>query len=155
MKEYPKHAMEMIEKSELKSLHLTELRYRPPWELLRNNFRKGRLVVAGDAMHATGPFIAQGGSASIEDAIVLARCLSRCAHNNSIINNNNCVGLALDEYVKERRMRIFWLSLQSYLIGKKIDFTSQSRIKNVLVVLFLVVLFRDPDGHTRFDCGTL
>ncbi|MCI94748.1 zeaxanthin epoxidase chloroplastic-like, partial [Trifolium medium] len=57
-------------------------------------------------MHATGPFIAQGGSASIEDAIVLARCLAQKMHTtkNTMIERS-IVEEAFDKYVKERRMR--------------------------------------------------
>ncbi|KAH7849059.1 hypothetical protein Vadar_012359 [Vaccinium darrowii] len=39
-------------------------------------FRKGTVTIAGDAMHVMGPFLGQGGSAALEDTIVLARCLS-------------------------------------------------------------------------------
>ena len=37
----------------------------------------GRATLLGDACHATLPFLAQGAVASIEDGIVLARCLDR------------------------------------------------------------------------------
>ncbi|KAE9593504.1 putative FAD-binding domain, FAD/NAD(P)-binding domain-containing protein [Lupinus albus] len=155
---FPVQWMEMIRNSELKSLHLTELKYRPPWELIFNKFRKGTITLAGDSMHATGPFIAQGGSASIEDAVVLARWLahkkvgSRESNNNN--NNNITVKEALiDQYVKERRKRIMWLSFNSFLIGKKLD--TQSIIVRYIIIAILVVLFRDPNWHTQYDCGTL
>ena len=77
MKGFPEGAVEMIQNCKLSFLHLTELKYRAPWDLVLNKFRKGTVTIAGDAMHATGPFIAQGGSASIEDALVLARCLAQ------------------------------------------------------------------------------
>lgn len=152
MKGFPTHAMEMIANSELDSLHLTDLKYRPPWDMLLNKFRKGTVTIAGDAMHATGPFIAQGGSTSIEDAVVLARCLAQKMEMKKKVEVT--AEEAFDQYVRERKMRIFWLSLQSYLIGKKLDF-SQSLIMKLIVGSILVVLFRDPNGHTYYDCGTL
>ncbi|KAF5734611.1 hypothetical protein HS088_TW15G00103 [Tripterygium wilfordii] len=64
--------------------------------ILLSSIRKGRTVtVAGDAMHVMGPFIGQGGSAAIEDAIVLARCLAGRSHSMQK------VGEAMDEYVRE------------------------------------------------------
>lgn len=41
----------------------------PPWH-------RGRVVLAGDAAHATTPHMAQGASMALEDAVVLADCLS-------------------------------------------------------------------------------
>lgn len=38
---------------------------------------RGRATLLGDACHATLPFLAQGAVSSIEDAIVLARCLEK------------------------------------------------------------------------------
>lgn len=56
-------------------------------------------------MHVMAPFIGQGGSAGIEDAVVLTRCLAR---NN--MQQYEKIGEALDEYVKERRTRLLdWL----------------------------------------------
>ncbi|OIW05542.1 hypothetical protein TanjilG_23328 [Lupinus angustifolius] len=151
---FPVQSMEMIRNSELESLHLTELKYRPPWDLIFNKFRKGTITLAGDSMHATGPFIAQGGSASIEDAVVLARWLAHKKVGSRESNNNFMVEEALiDQYVKERRKRIMWLSFNSFLIGKKLD--TKSFIVRSIIIAILVVLFRDPNWHTQYDCGTL
>lgn len=154
MKGFPVHVMKMIRTCELNFLHLTDLKYIPPWDLLLNNFRKGTIIVAGDAMHATGPFIAQGGSASIEDAVVLARCLAKKMHHTkNKTRKRNVVNEAFDQYVKKRRMRIFWLSLQTFLVGKKLD--TKSLVVKWVILAILVVLFRDPNGHTQYDCGAL
>ncbi|CAA3031118.1 monooxygenase 1-like [Olea europaea subsp. europaea] len=69
--------IEMIERAELDSVSLTRLRHRAPWDLLLTTFKKGTVTVAGDAMHVMGPFLGQGGSAALEDAVVLARCLAQ------------------------------------------------------------------------------
>lgn len=44
-----------------------------------DTWTRGRATLLGDACHATLPFLAQGAVASIEDAIVLARCLEKYA----------------------------------------------------------------------------
>ena len=40
-----------------------------------DTWHKGRICIIGDAAHATSPHIGQGAAASMEDAIVLAKCL--------------------------------------------------------------------------------
>ena len=117
------------------------------------------MTVAGDAMHIMGPFLGQGGSVAVEDAIVLARCLAPKLQEENLERNGRemmvqKVGEALDAYVKERRMRLVWLSTQTYLMGKL--FLDDSPLPMKLLSLVLVVaLFRDPDGHSRYDCGRL
>ncbi|KAJ0087336.1 hypothetical protein Patl1_06874 [Pistacia atlantica] len=46
---------------------------------------RGTVTVAGDSMHVMAPFLGQGGSFGIEDAVVLARCMAR----KSIQANND------------------------------------------------------------------
>ncbi|XP_022632600.1 monooxygenase 1 isoform X2 [Vigna radiata var. radiata] len=158
MKGFPAEAMEMMRNSKLSFLHLTELKYRPPWDLLFNNFRKGTVTIAGDAMHPTGPFVAQGGSASIEDAIVLARCLAQKMFDDKNKTEETTINSAMaeeafDQYVKERKMRNFWLSFHSFLVGKKLDTTSS--IIRFIILAIMSTLFRDPDWHSRYHCGNL
>lgn len=74
---FPSEMLDMIKNSELSSLTLTGTKYSPPWDLLFQGFRKCTVTVDGDAMHVMGPFLGQGGSAALEDAVVLARCLGR------------------------------------------------------------------------------
>ncbi|MBA8807529.1 FAD-dependent monooxygenase [Promicromonospora sukumoe] len=38
-------------------------------------WHKGRMIIVGDAAHATAPSIGQGAAMAIEDAVVLAKCL--------------------------------------------------------------------------------
>jgi 2-polyprenyl-6-methoxyphenol hydroxylase-like FAD-dependent oxidoreductase len=54
--------------------------YKPlEWILLREDWHKGRVVLLGDAVHATTPHLGQGAGMAIEDAIVLAEELARAA----------------------------------------------------------------------------
>ncbi|KAK7847112.1 monooxygenase 1 [Quercus suber] len=136
----------MVKNSDLESLSIARLRYLAPWDVLRGSFRKGIVAVVGDAMHVVGPFLGQGGSAAIEDAIVLARCFARNMHGGQVIEHK--VGEAMDEYVKERRMRLVWLSTQTYLVGLLVK-KSPWLVRFVCNIL-MMVFFSDSSAHTRW-----
>ncbi|KAL1072948.1 hypothetical protein V6Z11_D11G187600 [Gossypium hirsutum] len=122
IKGFPNHITEMINNSDVDSLHLTDqMRYRAPWDLLRTKFCKGTVTLAGDALHAMAPFLAQGGSASLEDAVVLARCLSQNMGIALDPTGMKAARAALDQYAKERKMRVFWLSLETFVVGTMHD----------------------------------
>jgi 2-polyprenyl-6-methoxyphenol hydroxylase-like FAD-dependent oxidoreductase len=53
-----------------------ELWFSPFEEVSPPTWAKGRVVLIGDAAHATAPNMAEGASLAIEDALVLAECLS-------------------------------------------------------------------------------
>ncbi|KAL2939089.1 Monooxygenase 1 [Bienertia sinuspersici] len=121
---FSEDAVDMIENSDLTSLSFTRMRYRAPWSLLSGKFRRQNVTVAGDAWHVMGPFLGQGGSAALEDAVVLARCLSKKISNADL--NGRRMDLsgheyveALDEYLMERKRRVVLLSTQTYLRGKE------------------------------------
>ncbi|HUR07952.1 MAG TPA: FAD-dependent monooxygenase [Nonomuraea sp.] len=59
-------------------------------------WHKGRVVLTGDAAHATSPSSGQGASQAIEDAIVLARCLRDAADHQE----------AFERFESERRERV-------------------------------------------------
>ncbi|KAI6673386.1 hypothetical protein NL676_001292 [Syzygium grande] len=151
---FPAEILEMIENSEPDSLSLTRTRYRAPWDVLLGSFRKGTVTVAGDAMHVMGPFLGQGGSAALEDAIVLARCLApsmiSLGHGES---SREKIGGALDSYISERRTRLVRLSVQTYTIGSLIE--STSLVVKLICILVIILFFRDRLGHARYDCGRL
>ncbi|XP_048230052.1 monooxygenase 1 [Ricinus communis] len=157
-KDFPTERLEMVKNCEVTSLSLTHLRYRTPWEIYLGKFRRGTATVAGDAMHIMGPFIGQGGSAAIEDAVVLARCLSAKMQEVGQLKSSSHImsqkiGEAFDDYVKERRMRLVWLSTQTYLYGSLLQ--NSSRLVKVSIAVAMIVLFGNPIYHTRYDCGPL
>ncbi|CAB4289628.1 unnamed protein product [Prunus armeniaca] len=159
IKDFPSEMIDMISKSDTESLSNTRLRYRSPWDILIGNFRKGSVTVAGDAMHTMGPFLGQGGSAGIEDSIVIARCLAqKSAENYDKKSRARRIMMmkveeALDKYVKERRMRLVLLSTQTYLAGL-LQQDSGLIVKFVCIIL-MTALFSDMTRHTRYDCGCL
>ncbi|KAL6129500.1 hypothetical protein ACLB2K_072850 [Fragaria x ananassa] len=154
VKDFPSSIKEIIENCSQESLHFSEyLRYQAPWGILRRRFQVGTVTVAGDAFHAMAPFIAQGGAASLEDAVVLARCLARKTNvgNPSGLVSKTMVEAALDEYLKERKPRVLRLSLQPYLIAKMHE--TSSKIVKFICIVFMVIIFYDSHGHTHYDCA--
>ncbi|KAH7084603.1 hypothetical protein BKA63DRAFT_401456 [Paraphoma chrysanthemicola] len=63
--------------------------------------KSGRIVIIGDAAHAMVPNVAQGASQGIEDAVVLAECLSR-ADNDA----NGQLGKVLQVFERVRKPRV-------------------------------------------------
>jgi 2-polyprenyl-6-methoxyphenol hydroxylase-like FAD-dependent oxidoreductase len=68
----------------------------------------GRVVLIGDAAHATAPMMAQGGCMAMEDAYVLADAL--CSAES--------VEAALDTYIDRRTPRVQWVQEQSRAVAE-------------------------------------
>ena len=66
-----------------------------------NEWTKGAIALLGDAAHAMLPFAAQGAGMAIEDAAVLAKCLSEAAGDNGA-----GIPAALQRYAQARRARV-------------------------------------------------
>jgi 2-polyprenyl-6-methoxyphenol hydroxylase-like FAD-dependent oxidoreductase len=66
-----------------------------------NEWTKGAVALLGDAAHAMLPFAAQGAGMAIEDAAVLAKCLSEAAGDNGA-----GIPAALHRYAQLRRARV-------------------------------------------------
>ncbi|GMH24889.1 hypothetical protein Nepgr_026732 [Nepenthes gracilis] len=135
------------------------LRYRHPWDILFCNFSKGNVVLAGDAMHVMGPFVEQGGSTAIEDAVVLARCISRTMCGVDPTSGEQFMmweqaAVAFEQYVRNRRRRLFWLALRIHLIGL-LGEPSTSTLACFIYSSLLVLLFHNFYGHAQYDCGNL
>ena len=83
---------------------------RPVW-------RRGRIVLIGDAAHAASPMLGQGGSLALEDAAVLAECL-RAAPD---------VEDALAAYEARRHPRVEWVRRQSLAAGESLRLPPEAR----------------------------
>jgi 2-polyprenyl-6-methoxyphenol hydroxylase-like FAD-dependent oxidoreductase len=66
-------------------------------------WRKGRVLLIGDAAHASSPMMGQGGCMAVEDAAVLAELLDTSPN----------VDAALDAFSPRRRPRVDWVQAQS------------------------------------------
>nr|CAB3450078.1 unnamed protein product [Digitaria exilis] len=150
----PAEIIEVVRQSDPESLNLVrDFWYRPPWEVALRGFQKGTVTVAGDSMHAMGPFIGQGGSAGLEDAVVLARSLAR-AVGGAAAGEEKMIGEAIGAYVRERRLRLTLLSLESFIMGVLLV-RSPSPVLKLACVAVLVLLGSRSLRHANFDCGRL
>jgi 2-polyprenyl-6-methoxyphenol hydroxylase-like FAD-dependent oxidoreductase len=75
-----------------------------------DHWRKGRVVLIGDAAHASSPMMGQGGCMAIEDAVVLAE----------LLKSAKGIEDALDAYVLRRRERVDWVQSQSGALGQSV-----------------------------------
>jgi 2-polyprenyl-6-methoxyphenol hydroxylase-like FAD-dependent oxidoreductase len=76
-----------------------------------------RVVLIGDAAHASIPMMGQGGSLAMEDACILAE----------VLNNAVSIEHALDDYVLRRRERVSWVQQQSQRVAEGLGLPSTIR----------------------------
>lgn len=97
--------------------------YRPlEWLLLPDPWYNGRVVLIGDAAHATTPHLASGAGIAAEDALVLAEEVARHDH----------VAEALDAFMKRRFERAKMVVERSVNIGE-IDMAGDIDRSNMMV----------------------
>jgi 2-polyprenyl-6-methoxyphenol hydroxylase-like FAD-dependent oxidoreductase len=153
MQGYPEDVLDVVRNCEIESVSLAHICYRAPWDMVLHPFREGTVTVAGDAMHTMGPFIGAGGSASLEDALVLARCLADTAMGDDS-KPARSVEEVLRSYVNQRRWRILRLTVQSYLNGQLM--IESSNLKKMVLRAVLKVFFKgNSNRHDEYDCGSL
>jgi 2-polyprenyl-6-methoxyphenol hydroxylase-like FAD-dependent oxidoreductase len=75
-----------------------------------DHWQKGRVVLIGDAAHASSPMMGQGGCMAIEDATVLAE----------LLKSAKSIEDALNAYVLRRRARVDWVQSQSSVLGQSV-----------------------------------
>lgn len=73
-----------------------------------HQYAHGRIVLIGDAAHATTPNLAQGACQAIEDAVILANC----------IQAQPLIEIAFRDFEQKRRKRTHWIVNTSRQIGK-------------------------------------
>lgn len=81
--------------------------YKPFETIFMNQWHSGRVMLIGDAVHATTPHLGQGAGMAIEDAVVIAEELQ--AHS---------VEKALDQFIKRRFERCKFIVDTSVQIGR-------------------------------------
>jgi 2-polyprenyl-6-methoxyphenol hydroxylase-like FAD-dependent oxidoreductase len=72
-------------------------------EVALDSWAQGRVLLVGDAAHATSPNMAQGAAMALEDAIVLAECLDQL----------DSIPAALSAFEARRRPRTEWVRRQT------------------------------------------
>lgn len=107
--------MKMLEAVE--TSFITGMYYRDPID----RWTYGRATLLGDAAHAMVPFLAQGACQAIEDAWVLATCLSRVDIAG--------VPMALKEYEERRRPRTTRVQVAARAMAKLVHESNAQRIR--------------------------
>ncbi|ERN14752.1 zeaxanthin epoxidase, chloroplastic-like [Amborella trichopoda] len=156
LNDFPEEIIEMVKQSDPISLSLTWFRYRPPWDLMRTSWHKGTVTLSGDALHVMGPYLGQGCSVGLEDAIVLGRCIGlaiRKAQEENDRQTREAISSAIAKYAKERKMRVLRMASQTYLRGLLAKPISPVLKLGIQVVW--LVLFGKQHSHAQYDCGTL
>jgi len=85
--------------------------------LQQESWCTGRVVLIGDAAHASSPMMGQGGSLAIEDAVVLAE----------LLRSADTVERALEDYVVRRSPRVRWVREQSRIAGESLRMPVSAR----------------------------
>jgi 2-polyprenyl-6-methoxyphenol hydroxylase-like FAD-dependent oxidoreductase len=78
---------------------------------------RARIVLIGDAAHASSPMMGQGGSMAMEDALVLAELLQATADVES----------ALATFAQRRRPRVNWVQQQSRAVAEMLRMAPHAR----------------------------
>jgi 2-polyprenyl-6-methoxyphenol hydroxylase-like FAD-dependent oxidoreductase len=86
------------------------------WIALKQ-WHRGRVVLVGDAAHASSPMMGQGGCMAMEDACILAERL----------RSNATVAEALESYVARRQPRVNWVQQESDAVAQSFRFPSAVR----------------------------
>ena len=116
---YPKHVADMIRQTKRDELLHHDIEDIRPL----TKFVYGRIILIGDAAHATTPNMGQGAGQAIEDAIVLAKSFSMLEP-----------GAALQRYEKLRIKRTKKIITMSRRIGAGIQLENRTfiRVRNAL-----------------------
>lgn len=103
---------------------------------IARQWRKGRLLIAGDAAHLTPPFMGQGMCAGIRDVANLAWKLGLCT-------NNEIDDSLLDTYQAERHPHVQDYIETAVRLGELINAAGTEKA--------LRTGFRQPDGSVRME----
>jgi 2-polyprenyl-6-methoxyphenol hydroxylase-like FAD-dependent oxidoreductase len=111
-KDLPSEFQTIVEHTDLPTLSWVPLLFREPWNVAFGKAQNGCVTVAGDAMHPMTPDLAQGGCSALEDAVILARCISQ-AHSTGT-NDNKWLEKALKRYIYIPNIITYFI--QNYLV---------------------------------------
>lgn len=155
----PEEAQGVVEKTPLDNISCAQLKFRLPWNVLFGNIVKNNVCVAGDALHPMTPDIGQGGCSSLEDSVVLGRCLGEAFLKKSNEEDDDDdeferIEKGLEKYRRDRRWRSFRLISVAYCVG----FIQESKGK--MMTFLRKVWFSSYTANAflkmaNFDCGDL
>ncbi|KAM7517848.1 hypothetical protein LguiB_016810 [Lonicera macranthoides] len=152
-KDFPLVFLDVVKHSDLSSLTSANVTIRLPWQVVFGKISEGTITVAGDAMHPMTPDLGQGGSSSLEDAVVLGRWIGQSVIQNGRLKPK-VASKAIENYVKERRWRAAWLITCSFLTGWAQQDGSRWWRK-LLRNIFYRFLYKRMFNVMKYDCGKL
>jgi 2-polyprenyl-6-methoxyphenol hydroxylase-like FAD-dependent oxidoreductase len=85
--------------------------------LEHDTWQRGRVVLIGDAAHASSPMMGQGGCLAMEDAWVLAE----------VLRDADTIEQALETYVSRRKPRVEWVQVASRAVAESFLLPSATR----------------------------
>lgn len=153
-KQFSQTYTDIVEHSDLSTLSWAPLMFRYPWHVLYGNLNKQNVTVAGDAMHPMTPDLGQGGCLALEDAVVLGRHIGTSFIQNGGLIVPKEMPIVLSSYVEERRWRVSFLILASYLSGR-VQQGNSVVIKFLRDVLFYRFFGKIVGRVLHYDCGKL
>ena len=117
--------------------HATEVYFAPIEEVAPPAWTARRVVLVGDAAHASSPNMAQGAAMALEDALVLAETLTA----------DSAVDSALAGYVQRRQARVTWVQEQTHRRDRTRNLPSV--VRNLTLRLAAERIFRSNYGPLR------
>lgn len=152
----PQEVQDMVDKTSLSSISIAPITCRSPWNILFGNLVKDNVCAVGDALHPMTSDIGQGGCSSLEDSVVLGRCLAEAILNKSNDQNDEFerIRKGLGKYANERRWRSFSLICVGYCVGyvQERDGKFFNFLRNVWFGRHIPSSFLNM---ANFDCGHL
>ncbi|KAJ3675150.1 hypothetical protein LUZ60_004192 [Juncus effusus] len=158
-KDFPSDYLMVAKHADLSTLSWAPLLFRVPWNVAFGRAQNGNVTVAGDAFHPMNPDLGQGGCSSLEDAVVLARCLSQA--QKVADGGQQWQEEGLKRYVEERRWRVTWIAAGSWFSGwsQKGGGNGENFLSNALRWfrdrIFYKFVFPRLTESVWFDCGDL
>ncbi|KAL6505619.1 hypothetical protein OROHE_022998 [Orobanche hederae] len=154
-KDCPPIYLDVVQHSDLSTLSWAPLKFRNPWNVVFGNLSKQNITVAGDAMHPMTPDLGQGGCSSLEDAVILGKHIGRSFIQKGHVLEPKAMSQVLEKYVEERKWRVAWLIVGSYISGRVQQGGTGWGMKFLRDAIFYKLIFPKMVNFLEYDCGKL
>lgn len=143
---FPKEIVDLVAATEPALIRESALRIRAPEDLPPSRLGDGPVTVVGDALHAMRPTAGHGGSTTLEDAVVLAKCIAEMGLDPE----------ALRAYEAERLPRVRRVVAETRAIGKALWAHGRASLEpGNPMGLYFPFLDYDPPPMALPDLGDL
>jgi 2-polyprenyl-6-methoxyphenol hydroxylase-like FAD-dependent oxidoreductase len=161
VRDFPEPIGEFIKCSSADTFSFADLKMRWfwPWEWDKKAKGRGSVTLVGDALHPMMPDLGQGACSALEDAVVLARCLSASNINAEDINwgeeEERKIEECFKKYAEARKWRVLGMTGGAFLAGNVMDgYSSFLRLVREWFWLPVISMSYIP-YFAASDCGTL